>query len=298
VSGEKSEIVEINGARIYCEITGFGQHIVLIHPQGLDRRIWDAQISAFSERYRVVRYDRRYHGLTRDEDEAHATSDVSTLDNLGQWLEDQPPSPASYEDLRDVLDGLKIERAHLLGLRDGGEVALDFSLEYPEKVGALILVDTVIASSASSQQQQRMVERGAEKATELEEAIEEALKTKDPTAIIDWTLEDPSYANSTEATLQKLREIYADNAPSLLFPRGYNTRRLDPPAGSRLDEIEVPTLLILTGERGPDVGEFDEALITGIARSAKVTVPDAFPTLNMDRPEEFNRIVLVFLEGL
>jgi pimeloyl-ACP methyl ester carboxylesterase len=213
MSGEKSESVEIGGARIYCEITGFGHHIILIHPQGLDRRIWDAQISAFSERY-----DRRYHGLTRGEDEAHATSDVSTLDNLGQWLEDQPPSSASCEDLRDVLDGLKIERAHLLGLRDGGEVALDFSLEYPEKIGALILVDTVIASSASSQQQQGMVERGAEKATALEEAIEEALKTKDPTAIIDWTLEDPSYANSTEATLQRLREIYADNAPSLLFP--------------------------------------------------------------------------------
>lgn len=60
----------------------------------------------------------------------------------------------------------------------------------------------------------------------------------------------------------------------------------------------MPTLVILTGERGPDVGEFDEALITGIAKSAKVTVPDASPTLNMDRPEEFNRIVLEFLEGL
>jgi hypothetical protein len=58
---------------------------------------------------------------------------------------------------------------------------------------------------------------------------------------------------------------------------------LDPPAGERLNEIEAPTLLIIAGERDPDLRGFDETLVAGIAKSTKVTIPDASRTINMDR---------------
>jgi pimeloyl-ACP methyl ester carboxylesterase len=298
VSAEKVGFAEVAGAKIHYEVEGSGHPIVLIHQQGVDRRVWDDQGPAFSKRYTVVRYDRRHWGKTQVEDEDYPAPDVPDLDDMKQWLEDQPPSPAPYEDLRGLLDHLGIERAHLLGLRDGGEVALEFALEYPERVSGLVLVDTVVASAGSPQLFESMVERGVEKAAQLQGVLEDAFREKDLTAIVDWSLDDPSYTASTEATRRRLRQIFADNASSNLFSRDYNVRRMSPPPGERLGSVEAPTLLVLTGERDPDVREFDRALATGIKRSTSRTIPDASPAVNMDRPEEFNRIVMNFLDNL
>lgn len=298
MDAKRSGFAEVEGARIYYEVEGAGHPIVLIHQLGVDRRVWDDQVPAFSERYTVVRYDRRYWGRTQVEDEDYPVPDDPDLNSMKQWFEDQPPSPAPWEDLHGLLDHLGIERAHLLGLHDGGEVALEFALEYPERVSALVLVDTVVASAGSPEQFQNMFERGVEKAAQLRGVLEEALRKKDLTAIIDWTLDDPSYAASTEATRRRLRQIFADNASSSLFSRDYKVRRTSPPVGERLGSVEAPTLLILTGERDPDVRELDQALETGIKRSTSKTIPDASPTLNMDHPEEFNRIVTDFLDSL
>jgi hypothetical protein len=78
------------------------------------------------------------------------------------------------------------------------------------------LVDTVIPSTGSPQQLEKTVGRGIQKAMEMQPVLEKALRERDPTALVDWALEDPSYAASTEATRRRLREIYSDNAYS--FP--------------------------------------------------------------------------------
>jgi 3-oxoadipate enol-lactonase len=295
---ENAGFAEVNGAKIYYEIQGSGPPVVLIHQRGLDRRAWDDQVPDLSGRYGVVRYDRRYWGRTEVEGEAALPSEFSDLDSVRQWLEEQPPSPAAYEDLYGLLDQLGIERAHLLGLQDGGEVALDFALEYPEKASALVLVNTFVFSLGDPQSQAKLVERGVQKAMGMQGAIERALREKDPRAIVDWALDDPSHDACGERTRQRLREIYTDNASSSLFPRDYNVRRLDPPAGERLNEIEAPTLLILSGERDPDIREFNEALAANIPASTKVALPGACQFVNMERPEEFNRTIMEFLEGL
>ena len=91
---------------------------MLIHAAIADLRMWDAQVAAFAEKYRVIRYDAQ---------------------GFGQ-------SPAAVEpatradDLYELLRTLGIERAHLVGVSNGGSTALDFAILYPRMVGALLPV--------------------------------------------------------------------------------------------------------------------------------------------------------------
>jgi 3-oxoadipate enol-lactonase len=97
--------------------------LVFINSLGTDLRMWDRVAPRFVDRFRVVRYDKRGHGLT-----------------------DTPAAPytiADYaRDLAGLLDGLAIRDAVVCGLSIGGMIALEFAVAYPARVRALILCDT------------------------------------------------------------------------------------------------------------------------------------------------------------
>ena len=73
---------------------------------------------------------------------------------------------------------------------------------------------------------------------------------------------------------------------------------LDPPASARLSEIRVPTLVIVGEEDQPDALASADALASGIAGARKAAIPDAAHLPSMERPAEFNRIVLDFIRDL
>ena len=98
---------------------GVGPDLVLLHAGIADRRMWASQIGDFSREFRVTSYDLRGFG-------------------------ESPMTPGPYahfRDLRTILDHFGIERAALIGASMGGSVALDFALESPDRVSALLLVD-------------------------------------------------------------------------------------------------------------------------------------------------------------
>ena len=112
--------LSVNGAELHYEIAGAGMPLVLIHAAIADRRMWDEQAPAFAARFRVIRYDRRGFGQTP-----------------------QPAGPFSHlSDLHGLLDGLGVERAHLLGLSRGATLALDYALEHPERVLGLVFTSS------------------------------------------------------------------------------------------------------------------------------------------------------------
>ncbi|MHA1931060.1 MAG: alpha/beta fold hydrolase, partial [Promethearchaeota archaeon] len=116
---------EVNGIKICYGIDGLddGEPIFLIHGFGSKKEVFIAQIKALSEKYRVIR-----------------------ADNRGSGKSERPNQPFTTElladDLKGLMDYLKIERAHILGYSLGGMVAQTFALNYPEKVNKLILVNT------------------------------------------------------------------------------------------------------------------------------------------------------------
>jgi alpha-beta hydrolase superfamily lysophospholipase len=110
--------VRVDGAELYYEVVGEGRTLVLLHDGLLDRRVWDDQFVAFSRLYRTIRYDRRGYGKSSAPDRPF--SDVS--------------------DLQRLLRHLGTAQAYLLGMSNGGKVALELALEHPEMAAALVLV--------------------------------------------------------------------------------------------------------------------------------------------------------------
>jgi 3-oxoadipate enol-lactonase len=100
-----------------------GIPLVFINSLGTDLRIWDRVVPRFTNRYALIRYDKRGHGLS-----------------------DCPPAPYSIRDhahdLVGLLDRLEVQKAILVGISVGGMIAQDFAATWPERVKALVLCDT------------------------------------------------------------------------------------------------------------------------------------------------------------
>ena len=93
--------------------------LVLIHGVGLNKAVWQSQIDAFSDDYRVIAYDTLGHGQSR-------------IPKADVQLDDY------FEQLIELLDSLEISRANLCGHSMGALITVGFSLKYPERVGRII----------------------------------------------------------------------------------------------------------------------------------------------------------------
>lgn len=112
--------IKINGNSVYYEITGNGHPFVFIHGGGDESSGWHSQTRYFSKRYQVITYDIRGHGRSEAPEETYA---------IGECV----------EDLHQLLDYLAVQRTYLVGFSLGGYIALSFSINYPDRVDALIL---------------------------------------------------------------------------------------------------------------------------------------------------------------
>ncbi len=113
----------INGQWINYEDTGGLSPVVLAHGLLMDSTMFAPQIEARGPGFRIITWDARCHGETESTDDPFSYWDLA-------------------DDLKGLLDHLGIERAVVGGMSQGGFVALRFALRYPERVSALILMDT------------------------------------------------------------------------------------------------------------------------------------------------------------
>lgn len=99
---------------------GTGYPLILLHGNGEDGSYFIHQMQYFSRAYRVIAVDTRGHG------QSPRGSEPMTLKQFAK-------------DLREFMDEMHIDRAHILGFSDGANIAMLFALKYPERVGRLIL---------------------------------------------------------------------------------------------------------------------------------------------------------------
>jgi pimeloyl-ACP methyl ester carboxylesterase len=132
-------IARVNGVNLYYEVTGDGFPLVFSHEFAGDYRSWAPQISFFSRRYQVVVYNNR----------GYPPSDVPTY-------------PEAYsqdiliEDLRQLLTHLNIQKAHIVGLSMGGNIALNFGIKHPEMCASLVVAGCGAGSTNREQFEQNM----------------------------------------------------------------------------------------------------------------------------------------------
>ncbi len=264
--------VEVNGTKLYYEVLGEGHPLVLLHGGYMDRRMWDDQFAVFAGHNKVIRYDIRGFGRT-----------------------EMPQVPYSdVQDLYELLNHLRIEKTHLLGLSYGGMTALDFTLEYPERVDALILVGTGLGGF-EPQYSQEQIEEEMQRWASFDQAVQE----RDIARMVDLLMQHPTlvpppkYASAHRRVRENLSEysfvFVLDPAPR---------QEIAPPAVERLAEIRVPTLIIVGDEDALMLHQIADKLQADIPQTRRVGISDTRHMPNMEKPEEFNTIVLDFLRTL
>ncbi len=253
-----------------CE-AGSGEGLVCLHAGVADRRMWLAQQQALQDRWRVVAYDRRGFGQTHGAPE--------TFSHVG--------------DLIALLDGLRLERAVLMGCSQGGRIAIDTALDHPQRVRALVLVAAAIS--------------GAPAIGEFSPALQarvDALEAAEARGDIDAVneLEAQFWLDGPDQPTGRVggavRELFLSmNGIALRAPSPGEA--LEPAsAWDRLHELRVPTLAVW--------GAFDFQHLQGSMARLVAQVPGAVGERiegtahlpNLEQPGRFEVVVRRFLDRL
>jgi pimeloyl-ACP methyl ester carboxylesterase len=263
----RSGYAEVNGARIYYDVTGSGSPVVFVHGFSLDTRMWDDQVEPFAAEYEVICYDVRGFGRS-----GSGTSDPFS----------------SVDDLKALLDYLGYPAAHVVGLSMGGGIATSFAAVHPEATLSLVPVDSNLwgyrVSSAWNESVSGLGPTAAESGVEAARQVWLAHALFAP-------------ANEQPPVAARLRMMVSDFSGWHWLQRN-GERGLDPPTIERLPRISAPTLVVV-GERDlPDFLEIGEQLASRIPNARKVVLPGVGHMSNMEAPTAFNAVVLEFLREL
>jgi 2-hydroxy-6-oxonona-2,4-dienedioate hydrolase len=263
----KSGFAPADGARIYFESAGVGPAVVFIHAGVSDRRMWDPQFDYFADKFHVVRYDLRGFGKSEMPDLSYS----------------------NRADLGKVLQFLGIEKAVLVGCSMGGSTAIDFTLEHPERVIALVTA----ASGVSGWNE--WSDEGVSHWTEFMRLAKEGEieRAREMDAVL-W-LDGPgrNFSRIDPVYRRRAREIHKDNFS--LARDGHPEEELKPPAIQRLGEIKCPTLVLVGDSDTSEIVEIASRLTKEIEGARLVTVANAAHLPNLEHPDEFNAIVKEFL---
>ena len=164
---------------------------------------------------------------------------------------------------------------------------MDFALKYSESVRSLILVGPSLSGYRDSEEKQRRVAN-----------IFSAARREGVSGWQEMWLDYPSWAPDREhATARRKIETLLIAAFHNFFGNPRNRARQEPPALGRLSEISVPALIVIGGRNDPDNHAIADLLESGISGTTKVVMAETAHMPNLESPEEFNRLVLGFLEG-
>ena len=246
-------ILNRDGVDLYYEVHGQGPTILLTHGYSATSRMWEPNIAALSANHQLVTWDMRGHGRTA-----------------------YPADPAAYTeanttaDMAALLDHVGAEKAVIGGLSLGGYMSMAFYKSYPERVRALLIIDTgpgfrndqaradwnVIAMNAAKRYDKGLDQRP-------EDGAEVVL----------------SNHRSSDGLAGAARGMLTQHDPSVI---------------DTLPRIKVPALVIVGDQDLPFLNATDY-MAAKIPGAAKLVIPNARHAANIDQPEIFNEGVLGFL---
>ncbi len=256
-------------AELHYEVAGAGPPVVLIHEGIADSRMWEPQWASFPPLHRTVRYDMRGFGET-------------------------PISPGSFSHARDLvglLERLELGPAALVGVSLGGRVALEVAVARPDLVSALVLVgsglpghDWTEETQAGWAEEEAALERG-----DLDAAVEVNLRM--------WVDGPGRSPTDVDASVRDRVAEMQRRAFVLQLPIGDEAEEelLVPDLPQRLGEIGVPTLVAVGEEDRPDMHAIADRLAASIPHARHATIPATAHAPSLERPAEFDRLVLEFL---
>ena len=265
-----------DGVKLFYQEVGTGIPIVFVHEFAGDVRSWEAQLRHFGRRYRAIAYNAR----------GYPPSDVpSEVERYSQ--------ARARDDIRAVLDALKIDKAHIVGLSMGGFATTHFGFTYPERARSLVIAGCGYGASPGTRAQ-FAAEAEASAARFEQQAMAEAaeayalgpsrvqLQNKDPRGWREFA--DQFAEHSTIGSAMTLRGVQS-RRPSL-----YDLVE-------EMKKITAPTL-IMTGDEDWPCLEPGILMKKTIPTAALVVLPNAGHAINLEEPDAFNRHIDEFLQAV
>ncbi len=262
--------LDLGDGHLYYEEAGEGMALVLSHAAFLDSRMFDAIWEPLAQHYRVIRYDMRGYGQS---------------------------SPVKgpvcrRNDLIKLLDHLKVNRAHLMGCSNGGQICLDLALENPQLAASLTLVDSTPSGFTMAGAPPRYlfemmdaVQNGdLERASELQIRIYLDSEFRQPEEV------DPGLRQKALAMNQipiKQNTFFLSDVQPL--------NPLNPPAITRMENVTCPALIV--------AGSFDHSEVLRAADEMTARIPHARKYIfegcghvpGYEKPEDFTKVLMNFL---
>jgi len=266
----KSGYIDTNGQQIYYEMQGEGEPLILIMGIGGDSTLWAPyQVPEFSTRFQVIVLDNRDAGRSSKTSGSYTVADMA-------------------DDVAGLMDGLGIERAHILGISMGGMIAQEFALRHPDRLDRLILTGTGAATGRA-----RFDPIMAWDFVKQHDTGGQAFAAQQ----FIWLFSTDFLRN--HQVVDQTLALFANN-PNPFSLEAYARQAqayLEHDSLDRLGDVKAPTLVI-SGEQDrlapPWIGRELAEAIPG-AKFHLVEGSGASHALILERPDDFNKIVMDFL---
>ena len=256
--------IQTNTINTYYEISGEGETLVFIHGLGSSNQDWAFQTAFFPAYFKTITYDVRGHG---------------------QSEKAKPPYsvPLFAKDLKALLNNLELEKAHIVGLSMGGWIAFQFAIDYPEMVDSL----TIVNSWADMR-----IKTFSDKMTYFQRALFfKFLSMRKIGEVVGAKL---FIKPEQEELLQNFIDKWAENdktsyMASFKTAKGWSVE-------DRLGEITCPVLVVAADEDYTPVSA-KEAYVKKMPNARLAVIKDSRHATPVERPDEFNQVVLDFLRS-
>lgn len=255
--------VDVEGSKLYYEECGTGaEAVVLIHDGIAHSALWDDVWPEFCKHFHTIRYDRRGYGRA-----PAATT----------WY-------TETEDPAALLRQRKVSPAVLVGSSHGGELSIDFTLQYPGWVQQLVMVGAVVSGFPYSD---HFLNRGMNNSKPFE-------KNDVAAGLANWAKDKCLLAPGHDAAKKRLLALLTANPQDMTHS---DYARPTAPAIGRWHQIRVPTLILVGDADIPDVHAHAGAIEAGISGSKRVVISDAGHLMYVEKPAEFSPKLIGFIES-
>jgi len=261
-----------DGTRIHCEESGAGTPVVFVHEYGGSCRSFDLQVAAFRQRFRCVAFNARGYP---------PSAIPPTVDSYSQ--------DHAVADIAAVMDGLGLDRVHLVGVSMGAASTLQYSLREPARVVSATLVGIGSGSDDPSTFRANA------------EANAKLLESRGMAALLAQMSESPTRRRLKDKNPPEFRRFSEQMLAMSPLGHGNTSRGVQGRRPTlyvhekRLAALRVPVLVVVGDEDEPcrKPSEFLERVLP----DARLRVfPQTGHCVNLENPEEFNSLCLAFLD--
>ena len=268
VSGVTQSVRQLNcpdGTRIDVYSSGSGPAILLVHGWSIDHRSFVPQIEPFSRELTVVTYDRRGFGKST------AAPDLS----------------AELDDIDCILNSLGVSQVHLLGVSQGGRLALRYAVTRPERLASLILQGAVLDGYAVEEPSEEQLPLGYYQELALQGRMDEVRRLWLDHPMMSAGVNDP-------ALREEIRSLVADYSGADLTATKPPARPFDVDVMAALRKIDLPTLVITGALETLGRKAHARKILELLRGSREIEMTHSGHLSNLSEPDAYNSAVLRF----